>query len=440
MLLGGNVLVERGGNRGGSFKRIPACRTRKRTGCVVAYSVFDETPPADAFFGRPGGALTDLFGLDGRTDLEVLCTNPAALGGGPAPLSTLVPTSPLPRHDRPRDRRHLQRRTAHRANPWVQPQDHYTGACDRSSGANVLRIAPVGAARDLEPVPDPTWGLHLTDVNIALGNLVDLAGAQGRSFLRAKARRKAKQRAPPPLGPGRGGRPPPRWRVGPSPPPLFAGSGRAVVVGSSGRRRPRRSPRASGRRRRPCRGRRRWRRGRRSGRGPGRASSRTSRRRCAALGPSPRSRPSPSSPTAGARRSRARPPSGPRRVSQPRKMSLAACISRWPSTTRWPVVAEAAAPGVRLEHRGLGLLDLQEQRVVVVAAEHQGDPGARADAAHPHHLARQVDEAVALEQGRRSRSRVAGTRSGGRGTESANFRPRRRAPARRSARSAADRR
>ncbi len=59
----------------------------------------------------------------------------------------------------------------------------------------MLRIAPVGAARDLNPVPDPTWGLHLTDVNIALGNLVDLAGAQGRSFLRAKARRKAKQRA-----------------------------------------------------------------------------------------------------------------------------------------------------------------------------------------------------------------------------------------------------
>ena len=195
MLLGGNVLVERGGNRGGSFKRIPACRTRKRTGCVVAYSVFDETPPADAFFGRPGGALTDLFGLEGRTDLEVLCTNPAALGGGPAPLSTLVPTSPFPGTIGLGIGVTYSGAPPTAPTPWVQPQDHYTGACDRSGGANVLRIAPVGAARDLNPVPDPTWGLHLTDVNIALGNLVDLAGAQGRSFLRAKARRKAKQRA-----------------------------------------------------------------------------------------------------------------------------------------------------------------------------------------------------------------------------------------------------
>ena len=52
-------------------------------------------------------------------------------------------------------------------------------------------------------------------------------------------------------------------------------------------------------------------------------------------------------------------------------MSLAACISRWPSTTRWPWLRERALAEVGLEHRGLRLLDLEEQRVVVVAAEQQ---------------------------------------------------------------------
>ena len=51
-----------------------------------------------------------------------------------------------------------------------------------------------------------------------------------------------------------------------------------------------------------------------------------------------------------------------------------------------------------LEHRALGLLHLQEERVLSVAAEHQRDPGARADASDAHDLAREVDEAELLEQ------------------------------------------
>lgn len=28
-----------------------------------------------------------------------------------------------------------------------------------------------------------SWGLHLIDVNLAMGNLVDIVGRQGRAFL-----------------------------------------------------------------------------------------------------------------------------------------------------------------------------------------------------------------------------------------------------------------
>ena len=62
------------------------------------------------------------------------------------------------------------------------------------------------------------------------------------------------------------------------------------------------------------------------------------------------------------------------------------------------VVGELALAEERLEHRGLRLLRLQEQRVVAVAAEHQDDPGAGADAADADDLAGGVDEAEPLEQ------------------------------------------
>src|SRR5205823_5612840 len=51
-----------------------------------------------------------------------------------------------------------------------------------------------------------------------------------------------------------------------------------------------------------------------------------------------------------------------------------------------------------LQHGGLCFLDLQEQRVLIVAAEEERDPGARADAADADDLSRQVDEPELFEQ------------------------------------------
>ena len=76
ILLGGNVTVKKGQDRGGDFQHIPACRSSKQVGCVVAFSTFDAPVPATSNFGRSGDP-----------NLEVLCTNPASLGGG-RPTST----------------------------------------------------------------------------------------------------------------------------------------------------------------------------------------------------------------------------------------------------------------------------------------------------------------------------------------------------------------
>ena len=79
-------------------------------------------------------------------------------------------------------------------------------------------------------------------------------------------------------------------------------------------------------------------------------------------------------------------------------MSLAACVSRWPSTTRWPLFANSLLTQERLQHRRLGLFELEEQRVLAVTAEHEADPGSSADAADADHLAGRVDIAEAFEQ------------------------------------------
>ena len=93
LLLGGNVLVKKGSTTGGDFQRTPACTGSTQVGCVVAYSTFNRTPPDNTRFGKytPPAGQPD--------DKEVLCTNPAALSGGSAPVTTELPSAALP--DRP---------------------------------------------------------------------------------------------------------------------------------------------------------------------------------------------------------------------------------------------------------------------------------------------------------------------------------------------------
>ncbi len=190
VLLGGNVTVRAGGNVGGDFKNVPGCRKGKQTGCVIAFSTFDAAVPNDTKFGRPG---TLAPGLPSTGD--VLCTNPAALRGGSAPLTSVFPTQPFA----PGTTIGLATGAvgvpmpAGATTPWFQVQG-YTGACDASNNAHVLQISPVGGAPTLHAVPDATWGLHLVDANIALGNLTDDVARQAKSWLKAQRKSKKSKR------------------------------------------------------------------------------------------------------------------------------------------------------------------------------------------------------------------------------------------------------
>jgi hypothetical protein len=182
VILGGNVTVPVGKTVGGSFQHIPACTTSTETGCVIAYSSFDQMPPSDSLFGRPGAGVSLLSGSTSSAGLQVLCVNPADPSGGTAPLDPYFPTQS--EASGLGDLSGLK--PPKLATPWVTEPDLYSGQCRSQGGATWLQVsAPVNAGDPRQVVGQtlgPTWGLHLVDVNIALGNLVELTRRQAAAY------------------------------------------------------------------------------------------------------------------------------------------------------------------------------------------------------------------------------------------------------------------
>ena len=165
LLIGGGVLVTKGKDVGGSFKKMPACRKADQTACIVAYNTFSQEPPADSRFGRTA-----------QPGKEVLCVNPAALKrGATGKARSLAPTSQLAFGGAPLA-----------PTPWIATNDLYTTRCASAGGANWLQAVDVGGAGDKRPrfgAPlGQTWGLHIVDVNIVLGNLLELVDHQSAAW------------------------------------------------------------------------------------------------------------------------------------------------------------------------------------------------------------------------------------------------------------------
>jgi hypothetical protein len=185
VILGGNVTVPIGKTVGGSFQHIPACTSTTDTGCVIAYSSFDQQPPTNSLFGRPGTGVSGLIpGLKRPVaGLQVLCVNPASPSGGVGPLLPYFPSAEtsasLNSNGAP---------TPKITTPWVSQPGLYTGQCKDEEGASWLQVSGPVHPGDPRPIVKqtigPAWGLHLVDVNISLGNLVSLVGDEGRAYAR----------------------------------------------------------------------------------------------------------------------------------------------------------------------------------------------------------------------------------------------------------------
>ncbi len=182
-ILGASFLTPKGNDAGGQFKQIPLCRKPGQLGCVVNYSAFRSNvpPPGNSLFGRssdPGSTAN--------------CTNPAALGGGSAPLKSylsaggrmIVMSGGAPKPwvaDKTID------------TPFVAVPGLLTAECKTNEFASYLEITVNGnpsdprvddISGDLGAVGKPlaNWGLHLVDVNLAMGNLLDLVEQQSKAY------------------------------------------------------------------------------------------------------------------------------------------------------------------------------------------------------------------------------------------------------------------
>jgi hypothetical protein len=183
ILLGATLSVPHGKDVGGSFQKVPLCRKPSEVGCLVTYVSFRATspPPANTRFGKvtePG--------------MVAACTNPAALAGGSAALQAyfsadgraIVSLAPAPAWvvaERP-----IQ-------TPWVSLPGLVTAQCAVNEHATYLEITVHGDPAD--PRTDDIrgdlgvgnqiltdWGLHLVDVNLGMGNLVEIVNQQSRAW------------------------------------------------------------------------------------------------------------------------------------------------------------------------------------------------------------------------------------------------------------------
>jgi hypothetical protein len=181
ILLGNSVAVPEGKDVGGSFDHIPLCRSADQIGCAITYMSFRSTvPPEETFFGVAEGE-----------GMVAGCTNPASLSGGAGELDAY--------HGRSIVGFPSNTQWTDPANPieteFVKTPGLVRGECVQRDGYSYLEVTVQGDPNDPRTddipgdlifggTPGGLWGLHLIDVSVAMGNLVDIVGRQTEAYLK----------------------------------------------------------------------------------------------------------------------------------------------------------------------------------------------------------------------------------------------------------------
>jgi hypothetical protein len=192
LLLGTSLPVPKGKDVGGAFQHMPLCHAANQTGCVITYASFRATnpPPAESRFGKVTGE-----------GMMSACTNPAALGGGSGELHSYMGSGGSA----------IVNGAEAKPGPWVKPEQPITtpfvslpgmltAECVANDNGSYLAITVHGdpaGARASDIVGDvvvngqvlPEWGLHLIDVNLSMGNLLDIVSRESQAYLSSTAKR-----------------------------------------------------------------------------------------------------------------------------------------------------------------------------------------------------------------------------------------------------------
>ena len=181
MLIGTNVAVPEGRVVGGDLKRLPLCTAPGQYGCVVTYVTFraDAPPPANSRFGKVA-----------QPGMIAGCVNPAALAGGKAVTDAIFTAAGAGMASSPQP---AWTSTGPVTTPFVKVPGLISAACVRQGEFNYLAVTtnadPADPRTDRiggDVVANGTtladWGLHLIDMPVAMGNLVELADRQAMAW------------------------------------------------------------------------------------------------------------------------------------------------------------------------------------------------------------------------------------------------------------------
>jgi hypothetical protein len=186
ILMGTRLPVDKGKDTG-LFKSMPLCRSASQVGCVIAYASFRDTvpPPANSLFGKAPS--------EGQI---AACANPANLAGGKGELhSYLSNSAPISGAAAPKTVWAAGK--ANPTTPFISVPGLLSSQCVEKNGFSYLEIHVNGLPAD--PRTDTiegdvvtngqvnaSWGLHLIDANLAMGNLVDIVGTESKAYLAKK--------------------------------------------------------------------------------------------------------------------------------------------------------------------------------------------------------------------------------------------------------------
>jgi hypothetical protein len=183
-ILGGTTLEIAGPHDGGgSFKEIGLCVSSEDINCAIAWASFRDTspPPADSLFGMPR-----------QQGMQAACVNPAELDGSGGQLKAMLPTgATLIPEAAPRPPWTVDGAAVD--TPFVMLPSMLSARCVSQGPFNYLAVSIAADPNDkrtdviggevmIDGKPQPNWGLHLIDMQLALGNLVDIVKAQSKSY------------------------------------------------------------------------------------------------------------------------------------------------------------------------------------------------------------------------------------------------------------------
>jgi hypothetical protein len=183
ILAGTRFQVAKGSDVGGDFQKMKLCHSGSDLGCVVPFASFRAAtpPPYNSYFGKSAAPET-----------VAGCVNPAAISGGSGEAHAYLPAAGRALGHGTEAKPWAEGKTVQ--TPFVSLPGMITAECAHNEVANYLAITVHGDPKDprVDDIPGDVvaggavqaqWGLHLIDMNLFIGNLIDLVKAEIKAYL-----------------------------------------------------------------------------------------------------------------------------------------------------------------------------------------------------------------------------------------------------------------